>query len=311
MFNLLHSEIYRLRHDCVFYILLCAAVLSGVVYGITAFDGSFDDMFVVPLFAISAVYISLSVGREYADGTLRNKIIVGKKKTDIFAVKLIVNIAVSVINVTAFLIPCIAILSVNALSKIPNSVLLWTLLGFFLLNISWAAIFTFISLLISSREIAAILNFILIIAIMFASYQLEFAIGQPEFIINEELSNQPMSEEEVKQIQNGTFAGSYATEIDDNGVVTYYKTVITEESKQANPNFVSEPFSSVLRGVDSLLPHGQINEYVYQLTVYADTTGYDSMEDNMRIKSFPLYSLVLIGFLSVTGLLLFRKKEIK
>lgn len=311
MLNLLHSEIYRLRHDCIFYILLCAAVLSGVVYGITASEGSFDDMFVVPLFAISAVYISLSVGREYADGTLRNKIIVGKKKTDIFAVKLIVNIAVSIIDVTAFLIPCTALLSVNVLSKIPNSVLLWTLLGFLLLNISWAVIFTFVSLLISSREIAAILNFILIIAIMFASYQLEFAIGQPEFILNEELSNQPMSEEEVKQIQNGTFAGSYATEIDDNGVVTYYKTVITEKSEQANPAFVREPFRSIMRGFDSLLPHGQINEYVYQLTVYAYTPDYDSVEDNRRIKAFPLYSLVLIAFLSVTGMLLFRKKEIR
>lgn len=311
MLNLLHSEIYRLRHDCIFYILLCAAVLSGVVYGITASEGSFDDMFVVPLFAISAVYISLSVGREYADGTLRNKIIVGKKKTDIFAVKLIVNITVSVIDVTAFLIPCTAILSVNVLSKIPNSVLLWTLLGFLLLNISWAVIFTFVSLLISSREIAAILNFVLIIAIMFASYQLEFAIGQPEFILNEEMSNQPMSEEEVKQIQNGTFAGSYTTEIDDNGVVTYYKTVITEESKQANPAFVREPFRSIMRGIDSLLPHGQVNEYVYQLTVYAYEPDYDSVEDNRRIKAFPLYSLVLIAFLSVTGMLLFRKKEIR
>lgn len=309
MRNLLSAEIYRCKHNRLFWIMLCAAALSGVVYGISAFGGSFDDMFIVPLFVILAVFISLSVGREYTDGTIRNKIIAGKKKTVIFLSKLIVSIVVSVIMVIVFLIPCIAILSTNVLSKIPAPILLWTLLGFFLLNISWAVIFTFVSSSISSKEIGGIINFILIIAIMFASYQLEFAIGQPEFILNEEASNEPMSQDEVKQVQNGTFEGSYATEIDENGIVTYYKIVMTNNGKQPNPDFVEEPFSNILQSLDSMLPHGQINEYVTCLTEHAQ--GYNTIEGYFRIKTFPLYSLFLISILSGTGMILFRKKEIK
>ena len=49
MRNLLSAEIYRYKHSRLFWLLLCAAVLSGAFYGITAFDGCFDDMFVVGL----------------------------------------------------------------------------------------------------------------------------------------------------------------------------------------------------------------------------------------------------------------------
>lgn len=309
MRNLLSAEFYRYKHSRLFWLLMCASVLSGIVYGITAFDGCFDDMFVVPLFAILAIFISLTVGREYADGTIRNKIIAGEKKASIFLSKLVVNVIVSVMMVSAFLIPCIAILFVNVLSKIPSSILLWTLLGFLLLNISWAVIFTFVSSLISSREIGAIINFILIIAIMFASYQLEFAIGQPEFLYTEESTAVPMSQEEVEKVRNNTFVGSYGVEDNEDGTVTYYKYVITDTEKSPNPKFIGEPYNGILQGLDSMLPHGQINEYVACLTAHAQ--DYDGLEYNSRIKTFPLYSLFLICVLSGTGMLLFKKKEVK
>lgn len=309
MRNLLSAEFYRYKHSRLFWLLMCAAVLSGAVYGITAFDGVFDDMFVVPLFVIPAVFISLSLGREYADGTIRNKIIAGKKKTSIFLSKLTVNVIASVMMVLAFLIPCIAILSVNVLSKIPFSILLWTLLGFLLLNISWAVIFTFVSSLISSREIGAIVNFILIIAIMFASYQLEFAIGQPEFLYTEESTAVPMNQEEVEQVRNNTFSGSYGVEDNEDGTVTYYKYVITDTAESPNPKYIKEPYNCILQGLDSMFPHGQVNEYVACLTAHAQ--DYDAPEYDSRIRAFPLYSLSLICILSGTGMLLFKKKEVK
>ncbi len=309
MRNILSAEIYRYKYSRLFWLLLCAAVLAGSFYGITAFDGCFDDMFVVPLFVILAVFISLTVGREYADGALRNKIIVGKKKTTIYFSKLLVNVIASVMLTMAFLIPCIAILSVNVLTKIPTSVLLWTILGFLLLNISWTVMFTFVSFMISSREIGAIINFILIIAIMFASYQFEFAIGQPEFIQNEEGAEVQMSQEEVEQVINGTFGGEYDIKIDENGTATYYKYIITNIEKSSNPKFIKEPFKGILQSIDSALPHGQINEYVSCLTAHAQ--DYGTTEYTSRIKTFPLYSLCLICILSGIGMILFKKKEVK
>lgn len=310
MRNLIRAEIYRYRRSRLFWCMLCAAFLSGAFYGLTVITGGFDDMFIVPLFVIMAFCISLSIGREYSDGTIRNKIIAGKTKTVIFVSKLAISISLSVLMTTVFLIPFAAVTASGVLLQIPASVLLWTALGFYLLNIVWAVMFTFVSMLISSWEIAGILNFILMIAVMFASYQLEFRIGQPEFIENEECVNVPMTPEEVRQVQEETFEGSYSWDEDENGVITYYKSVVTKQSSTPNPYYVPEPFKTVLQSVDSMLPHGQINEYVSCLADYM--YRYDVPADSYpRIKVFPLYSLFLIAALSGIGLFLFRKKDLK
>lgn len=315
MRNLIRAEIYRYKNNWFFWFTLCAALLAGAFYGFVSRDGVFDDMFVVTLFVILAVFISLSIGREYGDGTIRNKVIAGKTKKGIFLSKLVTSISVSVIMTTTFLVPCAAMISAEALSNIPADILLWTVFGFFLLNISWAVLFTFVSMLISSREIAGILNFVLIIAIMFGSYQLESMIGQPEFIETEECSYVPMAPEEVKQIHDGTWEGSYSWDTDENGVATYYKMVVTDKSQKPNPHYVAEPYDTILQSVDSMLPHGQINEYVSCLTDYAFLTEYAAVDAaelvHPRIQTFPVYSLFLITVVSGMGLLLFRKKDLK
>lgn len=309
MRNLIHAEIYRYKRNHFFWFMLCAAFLAGAFYGLTVIDIAFDDMFVVPLFVILAFFISLSIGREYGDGIIRNKIISGKTKTVIFVSKLAIGISVSVIMTTAFLLPCAAITAAGVRSGIPASILMWTVLGFFLLNIAWTVMFTFVSMLISSGEIAGILNFILIIAIMFGAYQLESMIGQPEYIEMEECIDVPMTPEEVKQVQNKTFEGSYFYNADENGIVTYYKTVVADQSMYPNPHYVQEPFRTILQGIDSMLPYGQINEYVSCLTDYMYRDAPEVIYP--RLKVFPLYSLFLIVILSGTGLLLFRKKDLK
>ena len=98
MCNLIHAEFYRYKHSRLFWISVLAAFLSGIVYGLTVFRMEvFDDMFVVPLFVVLAIFISLTIGREYSDGTIRNKIIAGKTKTVILMSRLFISVAISVI----------------------------------------------------------------------------------------------------------------------------------------------------------------------------------------------------------------------
>ena len=118
-----------------------------------------------------------------------------------------------------------------------------------------------------------------------------------------------MSPEEVEQVMNGTYPGSYGGGVDENGVVTFYKIVQSEEGKEPNPRYIKEPMNSILQGVDATLPSGQINEYVACLTDNA--YDYETASDYPRIKTFPLYSLLLIAVLSGAGTLLFRKKELR
>ena len=153
---------------------------------------------------------------------------------------------------------------------------------------------------------------------MFLSYQLEFIIGQPEFITNMEASQVLMTPEEVRQIQEGTYEGSYSYITDDNGQVTYYKDVVSNAEQTPNPKYLKSSLRNILTHLDSMLPHGQINEYVSCLTdsVYTDWQVGDASEKEPidaypRLKTFPLYSCLDILLLSGVGLILFRKKEIR
>lgn len=318
MRSLLSAEMYRCRHSLLFWLTLVVSALSGAFYGIISMSDSFDDMFVVPLFVISAVFISLNTGREYTDNTIRNKIIKGAPKTTIMLSKLVFGVGIGVLFCAAFLVPCAIILSFDVLSKIPVSVLCWTLIGFVLLSVVWAVLFTVISMLISAKGVGSIINFVLIIAIMFLSYQLEAIIGQPEFISESVTSQELMTPEEVKQIQEGTYRGSYSSSIDENGQVTYYKPVITNTEQKPNPKYIKQPFRGFLTHLDSMLPHGQINAYDSCLTnckyEYQEAGGApeaEPIDKYPRLKTFPLYSCFDILLLSGIGLILFRKKEIR
>ena len=310
MNNLFHTELYRYKHSLLFWCTICAAFLAGIVYGLDVVNnGTFDDMYIVPLFVILATFFSLKIGREYSDGTIRNKIIAGKSKTIIYVSRIYISLTVTTILVFVYLLPFVAITFTSVLSEIPTNLLLWILLGFFLLNFVWAILFTVVSTLISSREVASILNFVLIIVIMFAAYQVEHMISQPEFLGNQTESTLPMTPKEVEQVLNNTFNGSYTSTYEDD-VITYYKIVFTDETKSPNPSYVKEPFRTVLVNVEHLLPHGQINDYVSYLTgfMYSDAM---SNEYVASIKLNPLYSLFLLAILTATGLLVFRKKDLK
>ncbi len=312
MRKLLSAEIYRCRHSLLFWLTLLASLLSGVFYGIVSMGGYFEDIFVVPLFVISAAFISLNTGREYMDNTIRNKIIKGAPKTTIMLSKLVLGVGIGVLSCAAFLAPCAIILSFDVLSKIPAPVLFWALTGFVLLSVVWAVLFTVISMLISAKGVGSIINFALIFAILLLSYQLESILRQPEFITTTEGSIIQMTPEEVKQIQEGTYTGSYSTAIDDNGQVTYYKSVITNTEQKPNPKYVKGPIRSILTHLDSMLPNGQMNEYVsclYQHAVVAPEA--EPFDKYPRLKTFPLYSCLDILLLSGIGLILFRKKEIR
>ena len=268
--------------------------------------------------SILAAFISLNTGREYTDNTIRNKIITGTSKTAVLLSKLVFGVGIGALFCAAFLAPCAIILSFGVLSKIPAAVLCLTALGFVLLSVVWAVLFTVIGMLISAKGVGSIINFVLIIAVMLLAYQLESILGQPEFITTTEFSEVQMTPEEVRQIQEGTYTGNYSLKTDENGQVTYYKTVFSDAQQTPNPKYVKQPFRDILVHFDSMLPNGQINEYDTCLTHFTypkeqrgGAPGTEPIDEYPRLKTFPLYSCFDILLLSGVGLLLFRKKEIR
>ncbi|MGA3600229.1 ABC transporter permease subunit [Lysinibacillus agricola] len=309
MNNLFHAELYRYKHSLLFWCAVGAAIAAGTVYGLDVVNnGTFDDMFVVPLFVVLATFFSLSIGREYSDGTIRNKIIAGKSKTVIYLSRIYISLTVTTVLVLLFLLPFVAITFIPVLSEIPTKLLLWIVLGFLLVNFVWSILFTVVSTLISSREIASILNFVLIIVIMFAAYQVEHMIGQSQYFDFSTESTVPMTPDEIEQVLNNTYNNSYSASY-ENGTMTYYKIELTDDNPMLNPSYVEEPFRTMLVHIENLLPHGQINAYVSHLTslLYEDSTS----EYDTYIKVYPLYSLIVLAILIAAGLLVFRKKDLK
>jgi hypothetical protein len=306
MRNLLSAEWYRLRRAPLQWLLFLLALLSGVLYGVSISDGAFDDMFIMPLFLLEAIFVSLRIGRDYSDGAIRNKIIAGKTKTAIFFSRLVMSMAACFAMTVAFLIPCFVIRFASSY-RLPLPILAWTIVGFFLLNLVWATVFTFVATLISTRGVGGLLNLVLIIAVMFSAYQLEALTGQPEYLVSETASPVLMSAEEVEQVLNDTYQGNYGASTDENGVVTYYKYVVTEQETLPNPRYIPQPLNRILCIVDAALPSGQVNAYTSCLTEY----DYGATEDDYPLETYPLYSLALIAGFSALGLVLFRKKDLK
>lgn len=307
MLNIIRAELFRYKKSKLFWFIVTAIFINGGVYGLSvATSEVFDDIFIMPLFILLAAYFSLMIGREYADGTIRNKIIAGKTKATIYFAQITLSFITSTIFIGAFFIPFIAIAATTMAVNIPLAVILSSSAGFLISIFVWAILFTVVSMLISSREIAAIVNLALFFALMMSAYQINDSLGQQEYM-GTFTTDTPvqMTPEEVKQAVEETFEDSYYTEYNDDGVVTYLKLLQSQE-EVLNPQYIDEPFRTMLQTIEYLLPYGQLNAYVSTLTSYM----YAYSEEDVPFQLFPLYSLCMLALLIAIGFFAFRKKDL-
>ncbi|MDO4492105.1 MAG: ABC transporter permease subunit [Lachnospiraceae bacterium] len=316
MSDLINAGLYKVKKNPVFWIVMVASVISGVVFTVMSSD-SYDDMFIVPIYVLIAIFVSLICGREYSDGTIRNKVVCGHSKGIIYASTLIINCGVSLFMAVLFSVVHLML----RLTVFPIESVLTTgdwaniFFAFVLGGLVYTVTFTLISMLVSNKALSAIINLVLVIVVMFASYQLEFLANQPEFIeIEDAFNNVQLTQEEVKAVQNGTFDGSYYYETLDNGNVVFYK-YDSDITQVPNPNHLKNPFNTIIGTIDKILPHGQVNFYVSYMTgsiIYRDGIVPAIERDNSETaRQMPIYSMITVLLLSVIGYISFRKKELK
>lgn len=309
MLNVMRAEFFRYKKSALFWFTIIAALLIGIVYGLSVVTSEvFDDIFIIPLFVLLATFFSLMIGREYADGTIRNKVIAGKTKATIYAAQIALSFLMSAIIICAFFVPFSIISASTMASNIPLTIIGFVSIGFLVVNFVWAILFTVVSMLITSREIASIVNLALVITIMLGAYQIDHSLGQQQFMrsMSSESSVQ-MSPDEVKQVIEETYEGSYYSNGNENGQLTYFKIVESEE-EFLNPKYIDEPIRTILQKTEYLLPYGQVNAYVSTLTSYMYSYGEDV--DVVPFHLFPLYSLCMLVLLIVSGFVVFRKKDL-
>lgn len=132
-------------------------------------------LFFVPTF------IALFTGSEYSDGTIRNKLIVGHTRFDLYLSEFIVNSAAMLIVYMGQLIAAFALgVPMFGFFTVPLTVILLQFLDAVLMIIAMTALFTMLAMLISSKSGSTAICLILVFAFFLTGMILQSSLSEPE-----------------------------------------------------------------------------------------------------------------------------------
>ena len=127
---------------------------------------------------VTAVFISLFIGTEYNEGTIRNKLIMGQSRVHIYLSKFIVC------NVANLILQCVffaaVVITCRIVSGQPLIMLFQTsfkymismqLIGFYIIA-AYSAVFVFLTMMISSMAVSAVVSLMIAAVLMSAGYMI-------------------------------------------------------------------------------------------------------------------------------------------
>ena len=194
MNNLLSANFTRLKKDKMFWIftgfVVAHALLSVIVANVNIdtfleYGNTFDDIYfgVAPTVGFFIpVFTSFFIGAEYSDGTLRNKIIVGNFRTNIYLSNLVTIIMLFLMYMFIWATICLIAIPVvgGFVIGIPNAINYIIIMMFVIAT--FAAIFTFIAMLCPNKARTLLISMItlLVLHILFSS--IDSVLKYPEMI---------------------------------------------------------------------------------------------------------------------------------
>ena len=179
MLKLLHANFYRLKKNKVFIGIIIITIIASFVIIFNTYQGNItnekynmqktqiDRTYTIYINVISfliAVFVSIFVGSDYDNGTIRNKIIVGHSRKNIYLSNLIVSIIVGLVLEIIYL-TIISIIGIPLIGKIQMNIFdfLYIILDMILLIIVFSSIFNFISMICSNVTLSTVGSLLLIL----------------------------------------------------------------------------------------------------------------------------------------------------
>ena len=297
MYNLLRACSWKYIKSTAFWVSLIGAAICGVLcwpsHGLDTFIDVSDVLSAV-VYMICAAMISLNVGKEYSDGTFRNKIIVGHTKAKIFLSEMLVGLAACALVYLVFAVSFSAVcaervfgIKSEALIRIPMAILLASL--------GLSAMFVLISMLCSNKSVALIVTLVTLLVMVIAVDMAGTALWRSEMHTEKYIPHVVMDETTGEPIIDPTNGG--------------YVLVTDNDPKYIDPNYISEPTRAVLTAIYDVLPAGAIDQYVAEIYPYFE--GKFPNQYDLYPRYLPYVSAVVLAVLIFAGAMLFAKKDIK
>lgn len=264
MRRLLRANFSRLLKNKLFWILISIELFMGGLFPVLHYMDNIDEksawtmdstIFIYTLFVplMVSLLTALFIGSDYSDGTMRNKLIAGQVRKNIYAANLVVNMEAAFLLCFAFWISHVCI---------GTPLLGWfvsdakKMLGYLLVTLTTVAacvaIFTLISMLCSNKAYSVAGCILIIFMLLFVGVRITAALNEPEMYD----------------------AYSYMSE-----------GVTVQEDETPNPNYVSGVKRQIYNFLNEFLPGGQmiklsnmnaehLGRYaVYDGIIFASVTG--------------------------------------
>ena len=139
---------------------------------------------------LSAAFCGLFLGTEYSDGTLRQKLIVGHTRRDIYLSSLALCTVGNLLICAGYMVPALAIgVPLLGFYATISQILLYVACGF-VTSLSVAAIYTLVSMTSQSKARSAVICLLIAVALLVAGSHMNGSLGAPaELFAYEEMGN--------------------------------------------------------------------------------------------------------------------------
>lgn len=180
MSRLLKTNFVRLVKDKIFcagiVVMVCSALyktISILISHSEPGDVALSNVFfkyATYILIIGCVFCSLYIGTEYSDGTIRNKLIMGHSRRNIYCANLIVCIIANLIMCLAYIAASLIGLSLGFYTSVADTLL--GLLCSFVLVCSVTSLFTMIAMLSKRKTVTAVICIVLSFLLLLYAYEI-------------------------------------------------------------------------------------------------------------------------------------------
>ena len=218
MRKLLSANFSRLWRDKIFWVCMGAMLVYSVVYMMNGCRQATVDMagydygieeyyfhFALSISMFCALFSSMFFGTEYSDGTIRNKIVVGHTKTDIYIASLVTTVTATLLIMLVWLIGALAAIPTLGVWKMTVLELFSYLLVAVLSVMAFSGICTFVCMTVTNKAYTVMVSMLLVLGLLIFASMLYNGLSQPETISGIQITSGGM--ERSKPSPNPNYVG--------------------------------------------------------------------------------------------------------